>query len=437
METKKERAWFPPPYIESPLAKKGRQKIKDAILAKPPTPKQIDIELLPKQKQFLQCTEDILIFMAGLGSGKTRIACYWALIRAKMNRTVIMVEPTLDMVKRNLWKTFFEDVFTQLGYREGIHFTLNRSEKVMRFTGGGSIYFVSAEAIESVLGLNAHDAIIDEYASIKDSDVYDKITGRLRQGTDNQLRLVGTPKPLPWIKDLVDNKKVPLIRQATFENYFLKQKYIDNLKLLYGEDSPWYRQEVLGEICDFAAGLIETDKIKIVRAYPTVRNLVRAWDFAHTDKKTSDYTANVLMGDNVTDTIIYDVQRWKGEYGAVRERIIQTMLRDPSGTRQIIENSQGGMVIRSDLMRDPRLRNIAIFPVNATTDKITRALPFASRVVQGLVTLVDGPYVKDYLNELGMFGDGKGHDDQVDATTHAYAGLQKDQKIMLGNIGVH
>ena len=194
---------------------------------------------------------------------------------------------------------------------------------------------------------------------------------------------------------------------------------------------------MLGEICDFAAGLIETDKIKIVKAYPTVKNLVRAWDFAHTDKKTSDYTANVLMGDNVSETIIYDVQRWKGEYGAVRERIIQVMLRDPAGTKQIIENSQGGMVIRSDLMRDPRLRNVAIFPVNATTDKITRALPFASRVVQGLVTLVDGPYVKEYLNELGMFGDGKGHDDQVDATTHAYAGLQKEQKLILTNIGVH
>lgn len=437
MKKRSEKAWYPPPYSDAPLARKGRQKIKDAILAQPVTSKKIDVQLLTKQKQFLSREDDELIFMAGLGSGKTLIACYWALIRAKKNRHVIMVEPTFAMIKRNLWKTFFEDVFPVLNYREGIHFKLNRSDAIMTFTGGGSILFASAEAIETVRGYNASDAIIDEFASIKDSTVYEVIVGRLRNDESAQLRMVGTPRPLPWVKDLVDNKKVPVIRQATFENYFLPKKYIQKLKDTYGVDSPFYNQEVLGEITDFSAGLIDTSKIQIVKQYPTVRNLVRAWDFAHTDSKTSDYTATVLMGENDQKSIIYNVDRWKGEYGNVRERIIQTMLRDPVGTRQIIENSQGGMVIRSDLQRDPRLRNVPIYPVNSTKDKITRALPFASRVVQGMVILVDGPYVRDYMTELNNFGDGKSHDDQVDATAHAYWGLQKDQSIVLANIGVH
>jgi predicted phage terminase large subunit-like protein len=52
-------------------------------------------------------------------------------------------------------------------------------------------------------------------------------------------------------------------------------------------------------------------------------------------------------------------------------------------------------------------------------DKETNARPFASQCEAGNVSLVDGPWVKDWLDELEAFPNGK-FDDQVDASSGAF-----------------
>lgn len=419
------------------MERMGCDKLREKIITADKTQKVINFKMLEKQIAFLQSTADTVVYMAGIGSGKTFVSCVWALIQAKKGRSVIMVEPTNAMIIRNLWKTFFESVFPALGWREGVHFTLHRTEKIMKFTGGGDIIFASAESIETIRGYNGSDALIDEFASIPTDEVYKVLIGRLRKHKDRQVRLVGTPRPLPWVKDILKRDDVTVIRQTTIENYFLPSGYINLLKTMYGEDSPFYRQEVLGEVLENIDGLIAVSKIKRIPYHAHVPNMVRAWDFAHSNKKSSDYTASVLMGKENECPIIFDVTRWQGEYGEKREQIIQTMMKDPAGTVQVIENSQGGMVIRSDLMRDSRLRNIAIKSVNPVQDKVTRSLPFASRVAQSMVTLVDGKYSKEFLEELEMFGSNKGHDDQVDACVYAYLSLDSYKPAHFVNLGIH
>ena len=53
-------------------------------------------------------------------------------------------------------------------------------------------------------------------------------------------------------------------------------------------------------------------------------------------------------------------------------------------------------------------------------DKETRADPFADQCAAGNVRVIDAPWTDGYRDEMTAFPNG-GHDDQVDATSGAFA----------------
>jgi predicted phage terminase large subunit-like protein len=134
--------------------------------------------------------------------------------------------------------------------------------------------------------------------------------------------------------------------------------------------------------------------------------------------------------------IIHDVTHFKGQYTAIKDRVVQTMLTDPRGCTQYIENTLGGMVVKSDLIADKRLHGIAIKEVNAIKDKVARALPVSSRIAQGVVSMVQASWNREFIDELNAFGDSCEHDDQVDAMAHAYNCLGISQSAQSFNTGI-
>jgi predicted phage terminase large subunit-like protein len=73
------------------------------------------------------------------------------------------------------------------------------------------------------------------------------------------------------------------------------------------------------------------------------------------------------------------------------------------------------------------VRNLAGFSARkerVTGAKEVRAGPYAAQCEAGNVKLVNGPWVDAYLHELTMFPNGK-HDDQVDASSGAFAKLAR------------
>ena len=64
--------------------------------------------------------------------------------------------------------------------------------------------------------------------------------------------------------------------------------------------------------------------------------------------------------------------------------------------------------------------------VPPTGSKLTRAIPFASAVENGLVRMVRGDWNEEYLKELHAFtGTAKDTDDQVDASADAFNDISK------------
>lgn len=396
----------------------------------------IRAKLLPKQIKFLSCKEREKFFIAGIGSGKTRVACWWGITRSLMRRKVGMTEPTYGMCKKNLMPTF-DEIFQEIGFKEGQHYTINKTDLEYSFPNGGKIYLCSGDNPDRLRGLNLHDGLMDEFQEEPNDKLYKVLVGRCRNDSQSQIRMTGTPKPVKWVREKISEDENKLIRQTTIENFFLPPEYIQSLKDSYGEDSPWYRQEVLGELVDFSTGLIEAQKIEVLSPrMPYLPKVVRAWDFAHSDKKSSDYTASCLMSTDGKRFIIHDVTHFKGQYSAIRERVIQTMMTDVVGTTQYIEDTIGGKVVRSDLSMDRRLHKTPIMAVSAVNDKITRALPFASRVAQGMVGMCQGSWNRAYIDELNAFSEKCEHDDQVDATAHAYNCLARNDSAQAGKINI-
>jgi predicted phage terminase large subunit-like protein len=81
-----------------------------------------------------------------------------------------------------------------------------------------------------------------------------------------------------------------------------------------------------------------------------------------------------------------------------------------------VESALHGIAAIQELRREQTLANIQLRSISVTRDKITRALPVASRAESGQVKLVNGPWVKEWLDECTVFPHGA-HDDQVDAVS--------------------
>lgn len=148
---------------------------------------------------------------------------------------------------------------------------------------------------------------------------------------------------------------------------------------------------------------------------------VRAWDLAASaDKDEGCRTSGVLMSRTADGKFnIEHVVKGHWRPGERDEIIKQTAETDGTAVDILIEEEPGSGGIAQN---EHLLLSLAKWPVQSlrvTGDKVVRAGPFASAAHNGLIRLVRGEWLSEYLDELDIFPDGQ-FLDQVDATTLAY-----------------
>jgi predicted phage terminase large subunit-like protein len=112
--------------------------------------------------------------------------------------------------------------------------------------------------------------------------------------------------------------------------------------------------------------------------------------------------------------------RW--EWPALIRIIAQTALADGAGISQSVETggTQKGMI--DLLLAEPGLVSIPFRGVTPVGDKIARANTWLARAEQNKVKLLRGEWNAAWLDEICAFPEAE-HDDQVDATSGAFAAL--------------
>jgi predicted phage terminase large subunit-like protein len=276
----------------------------------------------------------------------------------------------------------------------------------------------------------------DELTQFSQSQ-YSYLTSRLRRLKDSQipLRVRAASNPGGEGHDWVKARFVdPHEHQA--RRLFIPARLSDNPHLdaedyraTLSELHPYERDQLLrGDWNARQPGSrFQREWFKLAPAAPAQGRRVRYWDLAATEPKPGkdpDWTVGVRMAASDGRFCVEDVKRLRGSPRTVDALVLQTAHLDGPTVQIEIEQEPGasGKIAAAHF-----IRLLAGFPVRCRTvtgDKVVRSNPLASQAEAGNVEILAGPWVEEYLRVLEMFPNGS-HDDDVDATSGAFAALTK------------
>lgn len=193
-----------------------------------------------------------------------------------------------------------------------------------------------------------------------------------------------------------------------------------------------------------SGGKFDPKDFKIVpySQVPDFAQVVRYWDLASSERTDSnpdpDWSAGVLLGQSrfgretlhLPDWYILDIVHRRANPGGVEDMLRETALRDGRSIPIWIEQERGssGKLLISNY-REHVLTGFEVHGLWTTGSKEDRASIPAARAKDGRMYIVEGDYVRSFLDELSVFGIGGAHDDQVDALSGAMIALNKQQSI--------
>ncbi len=172
--------------------------------------------------------------------------------------------------------------------------------------------------------------------------------------------------------------------------------------------------------------LFSVDRIATASAEREAGTTVRAWDLAatgETGRNDPDWTVGIkLSRDSNGRYLILDVVRSRGTPHHVEELIVTTAQKDGAKVTVSIpeDPGQAGKSQMSYLTR--QLAGFHVVSSRETGSKATRAMPLASQVEAGNVSMVEGDWNRTLLSEMCDFPWGR-KDDQVDALVRAFTTL--------------
>ena len=225
----------------------------------------------------------------------------------------------------------------------------------------------------------------------------------------------------------------------------LSEKYIDGLfdpvrlsrpilDRMLGEMGQFgYSGQILQDPIPLGGGMFKPERIHVVPYPPGVdsfKKIVRFWDRA-CSRNGGDWTVGIKLGvDRNGSYWVLDIVRGQWSTEEREQEILRTAARDGKSVRIGIEQEPGSAGVDSAKDTVKRLSGYLIQAVKASGKKEIRADTFSVQVNANNVYMVNGDYVKPYLEELAFFPNGK-HDDQVDASSGAFSMLEKN-KVRLG-----
>lgn len=378
----------------------------------------VKIKLSQKQRQFLQSKTKGTIFRGGIGSGKSRILVYKAILNAMQGRRELIVSFSFPMLRDVILYTIIE-AMPIFGLEPVKDYVINKSEMTVTIWGT-QILLRSGDAPDSIRGLNCHDFFIDEARNFKTDEIFLICLGRIRECTDAQWFISTTPRGKDWVWALGNDPDVTLLVQGTRDNPFLPKSYIEELEKRY--TSKFAAQELEGSIVELGAGVIDPEWFKYIDRYDNPVG-VRAWDMAVSIKTSADYTAGVLCSYADNKFIIRDIIHGRFEYPDLKKKIITAAKMDGKDVWIGLEEAGQQLGFIDDLRKaTPELLPYVIKAVKPWGDKLNRMLPWLTRAESGMVYVVRGAWNKAFEDECRDFTADMSHlhDDMLDGVSLAY-----------------
>lgn len=234
-----------------------------------------------------------------------------------------------------------------------------------------------------------------------------------------------------WVRDRFVNQatrdpKTVFVPALLQDNPSLDaESYIESLAHL----DPVERERILNGDWEVADGgkMFRRHWFKVIPSIPAAaaRRMTRYWDLAATEVKLGrdpDWTAGALVGFYDGVWYIADIRRAQLTPRGVEQLVAQTAAVDSRRVSIWIEQEPGasGKAV-VDTYRRRILPGFEVRgnPTSGAGSKTERARPFSSAAEAGNVVLVEGPWIRAFLDEAELFPTPNVHDDQVDAVAGA------------------
>ena len=239
------------------------------------------------------------------------------------------------------------------------------------------------------------------------------------------------PLSFSFVSAVVYDNPVLMERQPEYVAWLEGQDRETKEALLYGN---WY-------VTKQSEGYFKRKWTPVVTEPPFIGRRARGFDLAGSIvdevNKDPDYTASVLLSKNREGNYcIEHADHIRERFHTVEEYIMDLSDSDPSDIVYVLPVDAGaaGKAYASGLQKRlaEKGRVCRLFP-HSTKSKLVRFRPLASVCEGGFVSVVSADWNDWYFDELEQFiGDGKTHDDALDATVSAFWSLNQHKEF--GNI---
>jgi phage terminase large subunit-like protein len=245
----------------------------------------IKLKLSKWQKRFVVDEFDapLRIAVTGIGSGKSRALAVWIVLQC-------LKKPGLrGIVLAQIYKTLTRVLVREIQVVAsimGVHYDYNKSSMEMVFPNKSILYFYSGENATGVLGLSEIDLLAMDEAAYLAREVYDFSRDRMRGGKYTPMvRLISSPvndQLENWFRDLCMKYQDCVVNAATYDNPFVSEAFIQELKDRYIEGSTLYQQQVQGLFLDtdIASQLVKRADFIAQKMPPKVQTCWLGADFS-------------------------------------------------------------------------------------------------------------------------------------------------------------
>ena len=387
----------------------------------------LNIELLPWQKEVWADKTRFKIVAAGRRTGKSRLAAWLLIVNALQadKGHVFYVAPTQGQARDIMWQTLLE-----LGHPVIAGSHINNLQ--IKLVNGATISLKGADRPETMRGVSLKFLVMDEYADMK-PEVFEQILRPALADQKGGALFIGTPMgrnhfyELYKYAELEDDPTYKAWHFTSYDNPLLDSSEIDIAKR--SMSSYAFRQEFMASFEARGSEMFKEDWVKFGEDEPDVGDYYIAVDLAGFEEVGKKRTKNSRLDETAiavvkvspsgwyVDNIIYG--RW--DLNETAAKIFQAV-RDYQPISVGIERGIAKQAVMSPLA-DLQKRYGQFFRVEELThgnkkktDRIMWALQ--GRFENGFITLNTGEWNSRFLDQLFQFPDPLTHDDLIDALAY-------------------
>lgn len=306
------------------------------------------------------------------------------------------------------------------------------SKRRLTWPNGTSATLFNAVEPDQLRGPQHDAAWGDEVAKWRYmQETWDQLQFGLRLGAHPKQIITTTPRPLPLIRKLLNDKDTVVTRGRTYDNAAnLALPFLKQIEDRYG-GTRLGRQELEGEVLDDIPGALwqrsNIDNNRRPQAPSEFQRIVVALDPATSSEEGSDETGIICAGiatdaDGFTRGYVLADRSMRGSPDEWAKAAV-SLYREYEADRIIAEKNQGGEMVEAVIRAVDR--NVPITLVHASRGKHVRAEPISALYEQGRVHHI-GRF-DELEDQMCLFSRdydrANGSPDRVDALVWALASL--------------